>query len=222
MVVKYKTAEHTPLCADQARYSNATWSPDSKRLAFTSNRQGRNQIHVYFVAQKTTAAVTEVAKSPSDISWSPDGKSLAFTMNVAAAKTKFAASVYTPKKPSGAKWAAPATIVERTYYQRDGAGVLADEYRQVFVVPSEGGTARQLTAGPFRHGGPLVWRADNSALVFSANRDEKWEYQTAESDLWQVNVQTAELTQLTDLPGSEFSATLSADGNKLAFFTSGQ
>ncbi len=47
-----KTAEHTPLFADQARYSNATWSPDSKRLAFTSNRQGRNQIHVYFVAQK--------------------------------------------------------------------------------------------------------------------------------------------------------------------------
>lgn len=216
-----KTAEHTPLFADQANYGNATWSPDSKRLAFTSNRAGRNQIYVYVIEQKVMAAVTEVAKSPSDISWSPDGRSIAFTMNVPAAKTTFAASVYTPKKPNGATWATPATIVERTYYQRDGAGVLADEYRQLFVVPSEGGTARQLTAGPFRHSGPLVWRADNSALVFSANRDEKWEYQTAESDLWQVDIRSTKLTQLTDLPGSEFSATLSADGKKLAFLHRG-
>src|SRR5690554_36184 len=212
-----KTGAHTPLFADNASYGNATWSHNGQGLAFTSNRDGRNQIHVFFIAQKTTAAITEVPNSPSEISWSRDGKHIAFTMNVAAPKTTFAASVYTPSKPKGAQWAQPANVVERTYYQRDGAGILPNEYRQVFVVPSDGGTARQLTAGAFKHEGPLVWRADNSALVFTGNRDENWEYQTSESDLWQVNVQSAELTQLTNLPGREFSATLSENGQKLAF-----
>lgn len=216
-LINTKTGEHTPLFADGASYGNATWSPDGSRLAFTSNRDGRNQIHVHFIAQNTTAAITEVQKSPSDLSWSRDGRQIAFTMNVAAPKTTFAASVYTPSKPKGAQWAQPANVVERTYYQRDGAGILPNEYRQLFVVPSDGGTARQLTAGAFKHEGPLVWRADNSALVFTGNRDESWEYQPSESDLWQVNIQTAELTQLTDLPGSEYSATLSDNGQKLAF-----
>lgn len=220
-LINTKTTEHTPLFADNASYGNATWSHNGQRLAFTSNRDGRNQIHVYFVPQKTTAAITEVPNSPSEISWSRDGRHIAFTMNVAAPKTEFAASVYTPQKPKGANWAAPANIVERTYYQRDGVGVLADEYRQVFMVPSDGGTARQLTYGPFKHAGPLVWLADNNALVFTANRDEKWEYQTSESDLWQVNVKTTELSQLTDLPGSEYSATLSENGRNLAFLHRG-
>src|SRR5690554_4164273 len=126
-----KTGEHTPLFADQASYGNATWSPDSSRLAFTSNREGRNQIHVHYLAQNRTAAVTDVTSSPSQLSWSHDGKQLAFMMNVPAAKTAFAAAVYTPSKPEGAVWAPKANIVERTYYQRDGAGILADEYAQV-------------------------------------------------------------------------------------------
>ncbi len=220
-LVNTQTGEHTPLFADKAKYGNATWSPNGKRLAFTSNRDGRNQIHVHYLAQNTTAAITEVESSPSHLSWSGDGRQIAFTMNVAAAKTDFAKAVYTPKKPKDAKWAKPATIVERTYYQRDGAGVLPDEYRQVFVVPSEGGAARPLTSGPYSHGGPLVWVANNSAIVFTGNRNADWEYQTSESDLWQVDVKTAALTQLTDLPGREYSATLSENGEKLAFLHRG-
>ncbi|WP_241971901.1 prolyl oligopeptidase family serine peptidase [Aliidiomarina taiwanensis] len=212
-----KTGEHTPLFADQASYGNATWSPDSSRLAFTSNRDGKNQIHVHYLAQNRTAAVTSVTSSPRELSWSHDGKHIAFMMNVPAAKTPFAAAVYTPSKPAGAEWAPKANIVERTYYQRDGAGILADEYAQVFVVPSEGGTARQLTEGAFSHNGPLVWLADNQSLVFSGNRSEDWEYQTSEADLWQVDVNTTALTQLTDLPGREYSATLSHNGRQLAF-----
>lgn len=216
-LINTKTGAHTPLFADQASYSNATWSPDGQRLAFTSNRAGKNQIHVYYVAEKTVAAVTSVPSSPADISWSPDGSKIAFTMSVKAARTAFSAEVKMPKKPTGARWAAPAKIIERTYYQQDGPGILPDAYRQVFVVPSEGGAARQLTEGPYRHGGPLVWLTDNKSLVFSANRNEDWEYQTSESDLWRLNIENKGLQQLTQLPGSEFSPALSPDGKKVAF-----
>lgn len=220
-LVDSETGQHTPLFADQHSYGNPTWSPDGKRLAFTSNRSGRNQIHVYWVAEQRVAAVTEVQSGPSQMAWSPDGKHLAFMMSVEEPKSDFAKSVKMPSKPAKAKWGAAPIVVERTLYQRDGAGVIKSSYNQVFVVPSDGGTARQLTAGPFRHGGPLVWAPDASEIVFSANRNENWEYQSREGDLWAVKLQDNSLRQLTDLPGSESSATLSPNGKYLAFLHSG-
>lgn len=220
-LVDTKTGSHTPLFDDQHSYGNPTWSPDGSRLAFSSNRAGRNQIHVYHLATKTSSAITEVTESPRQFSWSNDGKQLAFLMNVAAEKTAYAKAVKKPKKPKDAKWAKPAIVVERTYYQRDGAGVLPDSYSQIFVVPSDGGYARQLTEGAFSHSGPLAWVENDSALVFSANRNTDWEYQVNESDLWKVAVQTSELEQVTDLPGREYAPVTSPDGKQLAFLHRG-
>ncbi|GAB3287950.1 S9 family peptidase [Pseudidiomarina andamanensis] len=220
-LVDTETGSHTPLFDDQHSYSNPSWSPDGSKLAFSSNRDGRNQIHVYYMATKTSSAITEVTESPRQFSWSPDSKHLAFLMNVAAEKTEYAKAVKKPKAPKGAKWAKPPVIVERTYYQRDGAGVLPDTYSQIFVVPSDGGSARQLTSGDFSHNGPLAWVDGGKALVFSANRNDDWEYQVNESDLWKVAVQDGALTQVTDMPGREWSPVTSPNGEQLAFLHRG-
>ncbi|RUO63069.1 S9 family peptidase [Pseudidiomarina insulisalsae] len=216
-LVDTQTGQHTPLFADQHSYGNPSWSPDGSRLAFTSNRSGRNQIHVFWVAEQRTAPVTEVVPSPSQLAWSSDGQQLAFLMALPEPKSDFAKSVKSVKKPEKAKWGKAPVIVERTLYQRDGRGVMASSYNQIFVVPSEGGSARQLTTGPFQHRGPLAWVKGDSALVFTANRNADWEYQSRESDLWQVNLADNSLQQLTDWPGDEYAATLSADGKTLAF-----
>lgn len=216
-LIDTKTGTHTPLFADNHSYANPTWSPDGKRLAFTSNRSGRNQIHVFWLAEQRVTAITEVAKSPNSLAWSPDGQQLAFMMAVNAEKSDFAKSVKSVKKPEQAKWGAAPVIVERTLYQRDGQGVTASAYQQVFVVPSDGGSARQLTSGAYKHQGPLAWSGDGKQLIFSANRDKDWEYQSRESDLWQVTLADHKLQQLTDWPGQEYAATVSANGKSLAF-----
>src|SRR5690554_5383431 len=220
-LVDTETGAHTPLFDDQHTYGNPSWSPDGAKLAFSSNRDGRNQIHVYHLATKTSSAITEVTESPRQFTWSPDSKQLAFLMNVAAEKTAYAKAVKKPKAPKGAKWAKPPVIVERTYYQRDGAGVLPDTYSQIFVVPSDGGSARQLTSGAYSHNGPLAWVDGGKALVFSANRNHDWEYQVNESDLWKVAVQDGALTQVTNLPGREWSPVTSPNGQQLAFLHRG-
>ena len=46
--------------------------------------------------------------------------------------------------------------------QADGAGFLKNGYSHIFVVPSEGGTPRQLTEGDYQHGGQLTWSPDVS------------------------------------------------------------
>lgn len=209
---------HQPLKAsDEFNFSNPEWSPDSTRIAFHSNKSGEQQIHVHWLEDDRTARVTDVRNSPSRAAWSPDGNYLAFSKEVKVGATEFARSVYRPERPEGADWAPAKVIVERAYYQQDGRGVLDSAYRQLFVVPTEGGTARQLTEGPYNHGGQLAWTPDSESIVFSANRREDWEFNNLEANLYQVQIASGELTPVTDEPGRQYNPTFSPNGQYLAF-----
>lgn len=216
-LVDVKSGQHSPLFADEHQYSSPRWSPDGKRLAFVSNRSGSSQIHVYWLEQDKSARITDVRRAPSDVTWSPNGQYIAFSQEVLAPATDFARSVYRPKRPEGARWSEPAIIVERTYYQADGRGLLDSAYRQLFVVSSEGGAERQLTDGPYNHGGTLAWTPDSSAILVSANRRDDWEYHTLEANLYQVTVANGEVNALVAEPGRQSQPVFSPDGRYLAF-----
>lgn len=212
-----KQNQHYPLLADEHNYGQPTWSPDSKKIAFTSNRSGSNQLYVYWLAQDKLALLTQLPKSIRGLSWSNNGNNIAFTMNVPAGKTDFVKSVKLPKKPKGAAWSEPVKVYEKARYQADGSGYLEPAYRHVFVVPANGGTARQLTTGNFQHYGPLAWSPNDSKLAFSSDQHADWEYRATESDLYEVDINQGTYTQLTQLPGRESSPTYSVDGKQIAF-----
>jgi TolB protein len=57
----------------------ATWSPDGKRLAFTSHRTGDSDIWVVDVTGKNLRNLTKYPEALDDQpSWSPDGRQIAF------------------------------------------------------------------------------------------------------------------------------------------------
>src|SRR5207249_3453032 len=96
-------------------------------------------------------------KSPSAMEWSPDGRWIAFAMSVPDETKPF---VEMPAKPEGAEWAKTPKTIRRMIYRTDENGYLEESHKQLFVVPSDGGTPRQLTRGPFDHEGPFAWALD--------------------------------------------------------------
>ena len=212
-----KTGQQLPLFADQFNYSQPRWAPDGNRLLFISDQSGSRQIHLHWLAEGKTAQLSNLRSSPSNLVWSTDGKQLAFTMNVAARDAAIKQSVKKVKKPAGAKWSESAIVLDRVRYQADGQGFLKPEFRQIFLLPASGGTERQLTQGEFHYGNDMVFTPDNKALVFSANLDADWEYQPRDSNLYQLDIASEQLTALTTLPGSESDPVFSPDGKQLAF-----
>src|SRR5262245_31259623 len=56
----------------------ARWSPDGKRLAFLSNRDGQPQIYVMHTDGGEAERLTQGKNAVRHIEWSPDGKTIAF------------------------------------------------------------------------------------------------------------------------------------------------
>jgi len=199
--------------------SSGLWSPDGSRVAFT--RKGEpdgTQIFVKYLGEEgEPTQVTRLPNSPSNMTWSPDGKHLAFTMFVDQADPW---KIDIPAKPEGAEWTEAPAVIDDVVYRRDRIGYLESGYRHVFVVPAEGGTARQLTSGDWDHGGQLAWTSDGEHILFSSLRVPDADYELRQSNLYSVEVASGEITELTTREGREYNPVISPDGKQLAFIGS--
>lgn len=205
---------HRPLTGRDASEGGAVWSPDGNRIAFVSSGRDGAELFIHWVGSGDTAVISQLPASPSALAWSPDGEWLAFSMSV-----KYQPEQYfsIPGKPEGAEWADPPKVIDRTLYRADGQGMLEPSFTQLFVVPADGGSPRQLTEGNFNHGGSVSWTPDGEALLFAANRNDDWEHDLVESELHRVSLADGSITTLTDRNGPDFGPELSPDGDRLAW-----
>ena len=217
-IVTLDGKSHEPLLAEGGSYSSPRWSPDGNRVAFMKRNSGRAGLYVHYLGSGRTALLGTFEDTPSDLAWSPDGTLLAFSMAVKAEGEKL---VKARTKPEGADWAEAPRVIDRARYRTNSAGFLELAYDHVFVIPAEGGTARQLTEGDFNHGGKLAFTPDGSQILFSANRHEGWELETREADIFAVDIASGGLTQLTDEPGVEADPEVSPDGRTIAYLRTG-
>lgn len=191
------------------------WSPDGKKIAFLSDRDGTTQIHVLWLDTREVAQLTHLERSPNELRWSPDGKMLAF--NLFIPDDKQILPVRLPKKPDGAKWAAPAVIVDRLSWRRDGRGYLPKGSEHVFIIGAElGGTPSQITSGDFSHSNPQ-WSGDGRKIYFSAIRKPEAEYLQGDTEIYSVDLNTLEIKALTERKGPDQGAQVSPDGKWIAY-----
>jgi acylaminoacyl-peptidase len=192
------------------------WSPDGTRIAYLSTASdGSTQLFVYWSGSNVSAPISHFTESPTSLAWSPDGRWLAFTMPAPAERKPL--KVDLPQAPKGATWADPPRLIDRVVYRIDGEGYLPASFNQLFVIPTDGGAARQLTHGDFDQDGPPAWSADSSAVYISANRRPDVDYEPLDSEIYRVDLADGSMHALTDRRGPDTHPVVSADGKHIAY-----
>ncbi len=207
-------SQHQKLTSREVSESQARWSPDSKRIAFVSNTEEGAEIYIYWLRSGKFARISQLPFSPASLTWSPDGSMIAFTMNV---KKEPPVLVKMPEKPKDAKWADSPRITDRLYHEADGRGYIEPGFTHIFVIPADGGAPRQLTKDDYHHRGTLSWSPDSKSIYFSANRNENWEHDFRNSEIYSVSIENGEIHQLTSRIGPDYGPAVSPNGRYVAY-----
>ena len=206
---------HRPLTSGDRNDTAPRWSPDGTRVAYVSSAEGSAQLYARWMDSGQTARLAQLPEAPSAPVWSPDGRWIAFTMFVEERADEPFAEL--PRAPEGAEWAPLPTVITQIHYRQDGQGYLQQGHRQLFVLPAEGGTPRQLTQGSFDVAGDPAWTPDGAELVLSSNRRDDSDLEPLDSELWALALDGGALRQLTDRRGPDHSPAVSPDGALLAY-----
>src|SRR5512139_1683371 len=212
---------HRPLTTGRFNDVAPRWSPDGTRLLFVSDRGGSSQIHVMWLDTGRSQQVTSAERAPVTPVWSPDSRTIAFTM---AVPDKVAPLVTLPAPPPGAEWAPPAKVVDRLVYRFDQVGDLAPATVHLFVVPAEGGTARQVSgaghslgsAASRRRSAP-AWSADGKNILIAANTTDPAKLEVRDTEIWAFEVATGAARRLTERFGPDDDPAVSPDGKLIAY-----
>ena len=203
--------------------SSPRWSPDGRLLAFIGRRRGAAAASddvagtIWFVRgdrlDEPAFHIRGVAGAPV---FSPDNKWIAFTR-----AEKAGASTYADDRERIINERFKGKAYEWLNYRFDQRGYLPDPRdpratppEELFVVPRDGGDAKQLTHAGVNVTGP-AWRPDSGALVFTANAYQRDEYTYARSDLWTVGLEGV-AKRLTDDGYDYSSPAWSPDGGTVA------
>ena len=181
--------EPRKLTAGDKRDSDPKFSPDGKRLAFLSNRDGASQIFVLDVSGGEPVKATSFPADIGGFRWSPDGSAFVFTADVFPDCSDAACNEKKFKEREKSK--TKARVAERLLFRhwdswKDGLRT------HVWKVPVSGAAsaAVDLTPGdrdapPFSVGGGDDYDVspDGKDVVFASNPD-KIEAASTNGDIW--------------------------------------
>ncbi|MBI2946878.1 MAG: S9 family peptidase [Verrucomicrobia bacterium] len=219
-IIDFDGTNHRPLTTGHRGDSSPRWSPDGTRIIYLSDQDGTPQIYLRWLDTGQTAKLTNLQHPPAGIAWSPDGRWVSFASFVPAKGPQIA---QVPAAPSGAKWAEPATVIDKLVYRFNGPGYLKPGYNHLFVVPADGGTPRQISSGNFHHGdftfraSEAVWSPDGKSLLVSANRRPDYELEPLDTEIYEFSVADGSVKALTHRRGPDNSPAVSPDGQSIAF-----
>jgi eukaryotic-like serine/threonine-protein kinase len=159
----------TRLTSNPANDWQPTWSPDGRRIAFASDRNGQSSVYVKTLDGGDEERLLQVPNhGVFPLDWSKDGSVMTLNIdNLAGFPTMAAMRLAGDRTPFPAG-PAPETS-EEAMLSRDARWVsfymVQAGVRDIYVAPFPRGARRRISVG----GGSLAqWKADDSELYFAA------------------------------------------------------
>ena len=153
-----------------AEESQVTWSPDSRRLVYVSDRDGAVHLFLYDFATNTETQLTRDAASDDTPRYSPDGKMIAFqrggeemrVIDVESKQERSVARAHLERPPLSSdrpfvwspdsKWIAYMPVGDRLF-------------KNVFVVSAAGGESRPVSFLANGGSNTVSWSPDGTYLL---------------------------------------------------------
>jgi dipeptidyl aminopeptidase/acylaminoacyl peptidase len=212
--------EPRALIAGDRSESTPRFSPDGKRIAFISTRDGAPQVYVAAADGSGVRKLTSLALGVQPpLVFAPDGSKVAFVSDVYPACTDDECN--RKKQEDVDKNPVKVHRVTRLLYRH------WNEWREsirhhVFVADVESGRALDVTPGDFdsppaqQEDAAIVFSPDSRELAFVSNREgldrEAW---TTNNDVWIVPVTGGVAKKLTSNPAADVQPLFSPDGRTI-------
>ncbi len=201
------SGERYQLTSGKKSSQNPRWSPDSKRIAFASDRDGKRQIYLINPHGGEAQQLTSEDNGVGAFEWAPDSSSIAFTSSGPDSKTK---------KDRKEKYG-DFEIVEGDYAMqhlwriKTPADIPAD--------PKQRPKAESLTEGDKFSIGDFSWSPDSKRIAFSATQDPDLG-SSFSSQIYVLDVSDKRVKKLLDANGPNNRPRWSPDGRQIAYVTS--
>jgi len=209
------------LTTGEKRDSDPAFSPDGRRVAFLSNRDGGSQIWTVDLSGGEAVRATSVSTEVNGFRWSPDGKWFLAVSDVFPECTDLACNERRVKER--AKSPTKARVAERLLFRH------WDSWKEglrthVWKLPVSGGAAVDLTPGdrdapPFSVAGSLDFDVspDGREFVYASNPDPV-EALSTNADVWLEPFTGGQPRNLTaSNPAFDGSPRFSPDGKWIAW-----
>ncbi len=197
------TGERYQLTNARKSSSVPRWSPDSKRLAFVSDRDGKRQVYVIAPAGGEAVQLTNLETGANAFEWSHDSRRIAFTAADAESK------LHKERKERYGEF----EVVKRDYtYSHLWLIGVSSDLKEKMAEPV------RLTEGSVFSVGGFDWSPDSSRIAFSAAADPDLS-SSGTADIYLLSVADKKAKRIVATQGPDSNPVWSPDGREIAYQT---